>query len=120
MREWLLSRGQPVENADLSGAAHAGHTGHIGAAETAPDQPVMPGMLSPAQMRTLAEAHGPAFDRLFLEGMIQHHRGALDMVDDLLTHADAAEDPALSDFASSVVADQSAEILRMQSILSDL
>lgn len=117
MREWLLSRGQPVENADLSGV---GHAGHIGAAETAPDQPVMPGMLSPAQMRTLAEAHGPAFDRLFLEGMIQHHRGALDMVDDLLAHADAAEDPALSDFASSVVADQSAEILRMQSILSDL
>jgi uncharacterized protein (DUF305 family) len=52
--------------------------------------------------------------------MIQHHQGALDMVDALLSRRGAAEDPWLSDFASSVVADQSAEILRMQSVLSDL
>jgi uncharacterized protein (DUF305 family) len=52
--------------------------------------------------------------------MIQHHQGALDMVDDLMATPDAAEDPTLSDFTSSVVADQSAEILRMQNLLSDL
>ena len=80
----------------------------------------MPGMLSPAQMHRLAAAQGAAFDRLFLEGMIQHHKGALDMVDGLLAQANAAEDPLLSDFTTSVVADQSAEILRMQSVLSDL
>jgi len=80
----------------------------------------MPGMLSPAQMAALAAASGPAFDRLFLTGMIQHHRGALDMVDALLARPGAAEDPLLSDFTTSVVADQSTEILRMQSILSDL
>lgn len=80
----------------------------------------MPGMLSPAQMRALAAAEGPEFDRLFLEGMIQHHQGALDMVDELLSYPDSGNDPMLSDFASSVVADQSAEILRMQSLLSEL
>lgn len=84
------------------------------------DTPLMSGMLSPARMATLAAAEGPAFDRLFLEGMIRHHQGALDMVEALLTHEDAAQDPLLSDFATSVVSDQSAEIRRMQSLLSDL
>lgn len=129
MREWLTVRGQPVEMAGMSHAAPAaagGHDhhammGHAPGAETpADDTPVMPGMLSPRQMRTLAAAGGAAFDKLFLEGMIQHHQGALDMVDDLMATPDAAEDPTLSDFTSSVVADQSAEILRMQMLLSDL
>lgn len=115
MEEWLAGRGLPVAPAD----AHAGHHGPAhGPAD--PDTPPMPGMLSPAQMAALAAASGPAFDRLFLEGMIQHHRGALDMVETLLNDPDAAEDPTLSDFASSVTADQSAEILRMQSVLSGL
>lgn len=113
MEEWLAARQLPKAAAD----PHASHAGHgAGAA----DAPLMPGMLSPAQMAALAAASGREFDRLFLEGMIQHHRGALDMVEALLDDPDAAEDPMLSDFASSVVADQSAEILRMQSILSEL
>jgi len=115
MREWLGERGQPVAPADL----HAGHQGHMDGAMTA-DTPLMPGMLSPARMATLAAASGPAFDRLFLEGMIQHHQGALNMVEALLDDPEAAEDPTLSDFTNSVTADQSAEILRMQSILSEL
>lgn len=138
MQNWLLSRGLPLEAADLHAGhgpaapastshdahagqdAHAGHGGH-GAAPVDPDTvPIMPGMLSPAQMRALAAAEGPEFDRLFLEGMIQHHQGALDMVDELLSYSDSGNDPMLSDFASSVVADQSAEILRMQSLLSEL
>ncbi|HYC75825.1 DUF305 domain-containing protein [Brevundimonas sp.] len=109
MEEWLAARALPKTAADP-------HAGHAGAA----DQPLMPGMLSPAQMAALAAATGPEFDRLFLEGMIQHHQGALDMVEALLDDPDAAEDPMLSDFASSVTADQSAEILRMHSILSEL
>ncbi len=115
MEEWLTGRGLPTAAADL----HAGHhaPGH-GAPD--PNVPLMPGMLSPARMAALAAATGPDFDRLFLEGMIQHHQGALDMVGALLDDPEAAEDPMLSDFASSVTADQAAEILRMQSILSEL
>lgn len=112
MQEWLMGRGLPLAAPD----PHAGHHGH--AAD--PDAPVMPGMLSPAQMAELAAAEGAEFDRLFLQGMIRHHQGALDMVEALLAEPDTAEDPMLSDFASSVTADQSAEILRMQSILSEL
>lgn len=115
MQEWLTSRGLPTAAMDM----HAGHQGHMGGTAD-PQAPLMPGMLSPAQMTALAAASGPAFDRLFLEGMIQHHRGALDMVDALLTDPEAGEDPTLSDFTTSVTADQSAEILRMQSVLSEL
>ena len=80
----------------------------------------MAGMLTDAQLAELDSSNGVAFDRLFLSLMIQHHEGALDMVEALLDDPGAAEDPVLSDFASSVTADQSAEILRMQSILSAL
>jgi uncharacterized protein (DUF305 family) len=110
MRGWLQARGQPVEARDL----HAGHA--ASPSETA----LMPGMLSPAQMARLAAAEGAEFDRLFLEGMIQHHQGALDMVEELLALPDSAEDTLLSDFATSVVADQSSEILRMRSLLAEL
>jgi len=110
MRDWLVARGQPLAMADA-------HTGHAGMDHS---MAVMPGMLSPAQMQTLGASAGPNFDRLFLQGMIQHHQGALDMVGELMAEPNSAEDPLLSDFAASVVADQSAEILRMQTLLSDL
>lgn len=120
MRDWLTERGQPLEMPGMSSHAGMDHSAHAGHVMPASDTPIMPGMLSPAQMQTLAAASGPDFDRLFLQGMIQHHQGALDMVEALLANAGAAEDTLLSDFTTSVVADQSAEILRMQSILSDL
>lgn len=127
MRDWLMQRGQPVEmpgmgHAGMDHSAHMNHAGmdHGAMAMEPSDTPLMPGMLSPRQMQTLAAARGGEFDRLFLEGMIQHHQGALGMVEDLLAQPNAAEDPMLSDFTTSVVGDQSMEILRMQSLLSDL
>lgn len=41
--------------------------------------PPMHGMLSSRQMADLADASGPAFEQLWLEGMIYHHEGAIDM-----------------------------------------
>jgi uncharacterized protein (DUF305 family) len=41
--------------------------------------PPMAGMLSKAQMAALAAASGADFERLWLEGMIYHHQGGLDM-----------------------------------------
>jgi len=117
MRDWLAARGEPVSDPEL----HAGHGHGAHHAHGAPsDMPVMPGMLSPAEMAALAAAEGETFDRLFLEGMIRHHQGALDMVDALHAEPGSGEDPLLSEFLAGVVADQSAEILRMQSMLAEL
>ncbi|WP_420469573.1 DUF305 domain-containing protein [Brevundimonas sp. FT23042] len=125
MRSWLIARDQSTEmQMDHSGHGmdHGSmdHSAHAGHAMAPSETPLMPGMLSPAQMARLAAARGNEFDRLFLTGMIQHHQGAIDMVGELLEHPDAGRDTLLSDFTNSVVADQSTEILRMQSLLSDL
>lgn len=126
MRDWLAARGEPeampgMDHATMNHAA-MGHdmAGMSMTAEAPSETPLMPGMLSPAQMARLAAAQGEAFDRLFLEGMIQHHHGALEMVNELMALPDAGEDAMLSEFLTSVVADQSAEILRMQTVLSEL
>jgi uncharacterized protein (DUF305 family) len=78
---------------------------------------LMPGMLTPAQMAALAAVKGPAFDRLFLEGMIHHHEGALAMVKHLFGTNGAAQTSEIFRFASDVDADQRAEIKRMQALL---
>jgi uncharacterized protein (DUF305 family) len=80
----------------------------------------MPGMLSPEQMQTLAKANGRAFDRLFLTGMIQHHKGALVMVKDLFESAGAGQDYILYDFATDVDNTQQAEIGIMERMLKEM
>jgi len=80
----------------------------------------MPGMLTPAQMAQLDSARGPAFDRLFLTYMIQHHQGAITMVQQLLAVPGAAQDGPIFRFASDVNVDQTTEINRMTLMLEDL
>ncbi len=53
-------------------------------------------------------ARGAQFDHLFLTGMIQHHGGALTMVDDLFATPGAGQEPVLFDFATDIVGTQSA------------
>jgi len=72
----------------------------------------MPGMLTPEQMAQLDSARGPAFDRLFLTFMIQHHQGAITMVQQLLAVPGAAQDGPIFRFASDVNVDQTTEINR--------
>ena len=81
------------------------------------DDHLMPGMLSERQMAELASARGEEFDRLFLEFMIVHHQGALTMVSELFLVSGAGQEPVIFQFASSVDADQSAEIGRMNMML---
>ncbi len=81
--------------------------------------PMMPGMLTPEQMKALAAAAGPAFDHLFLTGMIQHHTGALTMVKGLFASPGAGQDPQLFDFASDVDNTQQAEIDIMRHMLKE-
>lgn len=104
MREWLEARGA---------AAPSEHAHH------AHDAALMPGMLTAAEMQRLAAARGREFDRLFLEGMIRHHQGALVMVRDLFNSPGAAQDAEIFAFASDVDADQRMEIARMVGMLKE-
>lgn len=81
------------------------------------DHMMMPGMLTPKQMKELAASKGAKFDRLFLAGMIQHHEGALVMVDDLFKSPGAGQDAEMFTFANDVDSTQRAEIRIMQTML---
>jgi uncharacterized protein (DUF305 family) len=123
MQTWLRRRGEstdmPVDHTGHHSSHGAGHSMMVEPAQPS-TIPVMPGMLSPAQMVELAAAQGTDFDRLFLTGMIAHHQGALDMVNRLLQQPGAGEDPELSEFLGEINADQSTEISRMNTMLADL
>ena len=108
MKSWLGRRKQTVPAGDMEAMSTMRSEAPGG---------VMPGMLTPAQMDTLKTAHGPAFDWYFLTFMIQHHRGAISMVDDLMSAKGAANDDDVFKFVSDVVADQSTEIDRMELML---
>ena len=80
---------------------------------------MMPGMLTAEQLAELDKARGPDFDRLFLQFMIQHHRGAITMVNQLFGMG-SGEEEVVFKFASDVYADQTTEIDRMQRMLATL
>ena len=101
---WLEARGEQVP---LSGAQH--HHGH--------DQ--MPGILTDQQLTELAASSGAQFDRLFLEYMIFHHEGAIEMVDALLS-GDGGQESELFQLASHIDGDQRVEISRMTRLLAEL
>jgi len=77
----------------------------------------MAGMLTDAQLRELDAAAVPAFDRAFLTLMIQHHEGALEMVNDLLATPRAGQEVNVNVFANDVVSVQTAEIGIMRQML---
>jgi uncharacterized protein (DUF305 family) len=104
MQRWLEARGQEVPGP---------HAMHMHGAT------LMPGMLTPDEMARLAQAKGADFDRLFLEGMIKHHGGALVMVKDLFATAGAGQEGDVFAFASDVDADQRMEIERMSAMLKE-
>lgn len=115
MQNWLEDNGQPVPQVDTTaGGAHAMHG--MGHGEHA----LMPGMLTAEQMAELDAARGEEFDRLFLTFMIQHHQGAITMVDDLFDTYGAAQNDLVFKIASDIGADQTSEIDRMQSMLREM
>jgi uncharacterized protein (DUF305 family) len=79
---------------------------------------LMPGMLSEEKFAELEQASGPEFDRLYVQGMIEHHLGALEMVENLLDQRGSAQDPVLYEFTSDVTSDQTSEIERMDAMLA--
>ncbi|HRP07183.1 MAG TPA: DUF305 domain-containing protein [Gemmatimonadales bacterium] len=101
MQNWLADRGQFV--ADTSSWRTMS----------------MPGMLTATELGQLASARGAGFDRLFLELMIRHHEGALQMVADLHATPRAAQEVDVSVFATEVQLVQTAEIDAMRLMLAD-
>jgi uncharacterized protein (DUF305 family) len=124
MKQWLTDRGLPLSehgSMDMSGMDMSAMDHDMAGMDhmSMSAMPTMPGMLTPAQMKALAAATGPAFDHLFLTGMIQHHTGALTMVKDLFATQGAGQDPQLFDFASDVDNTQQAEIDIMRHMLKE-
>jgi uncharacterized protein (DUF305 family) len=115
MQRWLSARREATPEVDH---VLAGHSMSMPAMPGMSHDSLMPGMLTPEQMRQLDAAKGAEFDRLFLTFMIQHHQGALTMVNDLFSHPGAGQDIYVFRFASDVEADQTTEIDRMRSMLA--
>jgi uncharacterized protein (DUF305 family) len=105
MSGWLREWGQPVPTASGSGG-HAG-TGHSG----------MPGMMSDQEMKDLMAASGADVDRMFLQMMVRHHQGAIEMA---LTEQQRGKYPDAKKLAEKIAADQTAEINEMQDLLTKL
>jgi len=117
MQDWLKVRGFPVP--DSTGKMPMDHANMAGMHHAAmAHDSLMPGMLDDYQMKLLDGARGASFDRLLLTFMIQHHEGALVMVDKLFKSAAGGQDDDIFKFATAVHADQTSEIDRMKSMLA--
>lgn len=104
MQSWLRSKGKSTAG---SGQGHGAHGGGD----------AMPGMATPEQMAKLKAASGKEFDKLFLELMIVHHKGAITMANEAL--GDGA-DVIVNRMAIDVNTGQGAEIHRMQELLQPM
>lgn len=113
MERWLTLRGEPTSMPmpamqHTPGMDMSKHQHHM----------LMPGMLTQEQMDALKKGKAEEFDRLFLKGMIQHHKGALTMVEELFNTAGSGQDSELFNFATDVDSGQRAEIRIMETLLS--
>lgn len=105
MRQWLADWG----------AAAPDHAGEAGASAAADEHGHdMPGMATGDELMALTEASGSEFDRVWLELMVAHHAGAIEMAEQVAGSTDDLEVRALAD---AVVTGQAAEIARMQELL---
>ena len=105
MENWLRERGKSIPDPTLMGHSH---------------HHKMMGMATPEQMNKLEASNSTDFDRLYLNLMIRHHDGAIDMVDRLNEFPGSAYDPQLYEFVTDLENDQAVEIERMNGILISL
>lgn len=92
-----------IEEMKSWGASSDAHMGHM-----------MDGMLSDDEMADLKMTTGQEFDRLFLEGMIKHHEGAIDMAE-MVIDSKKADVAAL---ARAIIEAQRTEISTMKELLN--
>ncbi|QGG96276.1 DUF305 domain-containing protein [Actinomarinicola tropica] len=107
MQEWLEAWGEDAADAG-TGMDHDGM--EMGDGNSM-------GMMSGDDMEQLEAANGPEFDRAFLEMMIEHHRGAIAMAQDVLTEG---SHPAVLALADGIVSDQEAEVEEIERLLAGL
>ena len=105
MKNWLADRGKPIPDPSQEDNMH---------------HHKMMGMATPEQMMQLEASDSTDFDRLYLNLMIKHHDGAIEMVDRLNEYPGSAYDPQLYEFVTDLENDQAVEIERMNGILISL
>jgi uncharacterized protein (DUF305 family) len=101
MTGWLAAWGAPPP------ATSDGHDTHGS----------MPGMMSDADMASLEKLDGRGFDKKFLEMMIEHHEGALQMA---TAEQQRGQNPEAKALAKKIETDQTAEIQQMQTMLQSV
>lgn len=126
MQRWLSDRNQPVPQVHIDGLKLMIHgmDEHSGPGDNEHhkmhNHQNMPGMLSQGQLEELAATKGRAFDRLFLKYMIEHHEGAIIMVNTLFAAEGAAADREAFELAAGINAEQITEIDRMKLMLENI
>lgn len=115
MEQWLVEWGVPYEDDDDDDDHW--HGSHADDHMNAWGMGDMMGMLSDEQMEELAAATGTRFDRLWLEGMIDHHEGAVDMAE--MVESESG-DPRVNELADQIITTQLAEIADMEQLLAEL
>ena len=117
MSNWLQAWGTaPMTESsgmgDMGGMDH-GTTGNDGSGSASP----MPGMMTDEQMQQLTAAKGAVFDKMFLEMMIAHHEGAIEM--SKTEKASGKNTDALA-LADAITTSQTAEIAEMKALLQGM
>lgn len=113
-----INAAQAPEIATMSGWL-AGWSSPVPSTSMDPSMPgmTMPGMMSAADMQTLNKTTGPAFDKLWIQMMIQHHSGAITMAKTELTQGQNAQAKSL---AQSIITGQGSEITQFRKLLPTL
>ena len=107
MSKWLSNRGQKVPDTSMS-MDHGDHSmDGMGSMMTS-------GMMTEADMKKLNESTGSAFDRLWLQLMIQHHEGAITMAKEELANG---KNPEMQTLAQAIISGQQKEIDEMNGLL---
>ncbi|WP_394279606.1 DUF305 domain-containing protein [Microbacterium sp.] len=96
---WLQEWGADTSGTDMDGMDHGG------------------GMMSEEDMQALDAATGTEAAKLFLEQMIEHHNGAIEMAQEEVNNG---QNPNATALAQKIVDDQTAEIAAMEDILAGL
>ena len=112
MESWLKDRDEFQDNNLENHQMHHSHNmmhKHVN----------MVGMATPKQLDDLNKSKSTDFDRLFLQLMINHHDGALEMVEELKKYPGNTYDPVLNEFVSDLINDQGVEIERMNTLLTN-